>query len=145
MALCSGTRGEYQHLYTGGNNVWHTGIGIGYATDRAQIKSCYFHQHQASLIINDRKGAMVGGGVTIMSPCVSINHSATRHNISISDLHTRHQCHQPRIVAIKHRRLQIQISTIYNIYISIIVSTKGSLARPITVSLFIDIHNLDSA
>ena len=88
---------------------------------------------------------MVGGGVTIMSPCVSINHSATRHNISISDLHTRHQCHQPRIVDIKHRRLQIQISTIYNIYISIIVSTKGSLARPITVSLFIDIHNLDSA
>ena len=61
----------------------------------------------------------------------------------------RHQCHQPLIVAIKHGRLQIQISTIYNIYISIIVSTKGiSLAhytRPITVSLFLDISNLDSA
>ena len=70
--------------------------------------------------------------MTVLFLCVSINHSATRHNISISDLHTRHQCHQPRIVAIKHRRLQIQISTIYsiyNIYISIIVSTKGSLAH----------------
>ena len=104
-------------------------------------------EHQVSLNINiERKGWW---GLTLL-PRVYLSTILQPDTISQSVICTlRHQCHQPLIVAIKHGWLQIQISTIYNIYISIIVSTKGiSLAhytRPITVSLFLDISNLDSA